>query len=255
MSTATATATATTTTERSLESPTDAVILDQLTNMVQQFRCNPHMELEVRLGVCSAQQDFDPNVTFEYSERLYESMTDKLSVSIWDAPPVERNYIYRYFGQQGKHQEVIRGTYGYDLVAPLFHRIRKVQILDMKCPGRFYDLRVSLKEEVPLENQDILSEADWVRLNSRLSFRHRGQWQYDFTKVGEGKTAFDACKHSVLNVELELLRDASYLHRHSNRDIGIDLMGRARDLLGRFTFEGIEEPPMRLEFIGMKDYF
>ena len=214
-----------------MEIPSDKQILDSLVKMVQKFRDNPHMELEVRLGKFIGNK-FEPGVDFDYSKALYSAMTNEESLSQWDSHPSSCSFKYMYYPGS------VRATYFFNKKAEFYEINRFDQPLDIECPKREYSLRFALKEEIPLKNFQTHEAATLVRVNTRCSILHNKVWSYDFSKVGSGNTADEACNNITINIELELHRNDEFLSKYDNSIIAVNLLGKARDLLGRFSSEG-----------------
>lgn len=217
-----------------MELPSDEKPLKILCAMVQKFRDTPHMELEVRLGTCKP-KEFHSGVSYEYILSLYKAMTNEESLPLWSSAPSTQNFRYTYFDDN------IRVAYFNTNQPAEYYQVRRIDpTLDMKCPIRPYGLRFSLKEEKPIDKIQVIEPAIKIRNLTRSSFQD-GVWRYDFSKVGTGKTSEEACQNRSYHIELELLRDEEYLKQNNNRQIALNILGKARDLLGRYSQDGVEE--------------
>jgi len=206
----------------------------RLTALVQRYRSSPHVELEVRLGTRSATGTFVPGVDFEYSTALYKAMTDEESVRQWSVKPDVANFRHMYFDGG------LRGTYLPNGASHFVRIVREEDPVDAQCAIRPYGLRFGLKGENPAAPYQGVVPPSLVRVVTRVSFAD-GPWRYDFSKVGAGTTTEDACKVHSIHIELELTRDNAFLSNTSDRMIAINMLGKARDLLGRFD-PGTREP-------------
>jgi hypothetical protein len=216
-----------------MEIPSDRAVLDQLERMVSKFRARPHVEMEVRFGHKAPDGKFLVGVTYDYSKALYCAMTDELSVKQWSKIH-ERSFTYKYF------EGSVRGCFAIGLTTT-YHQINNLEDLDVFCPVRQHHLRFSLKEEVPLTKFVSHKPATSVRCSTRSTIEDNA-WIYDFTKTVQGKTTEEACRSAyVITIELELNRDEHYLNQKSDREIAINFLGKARDILGRFNSMGNEE--------------
>lgn len=217
-----------------MEDPADAPVLEGLKRLLALYRADPHMEMEVRLGRIENDQ-FIPTVAHDYAMALYKAMTDAESAKQWDAS-FDVKFTDKYF--EGN----VRGRYMSKDPNGVFHRIAKSDTLDVRCPQNLYALRFSLKSEEPLRGFKTSSPATLVRCSRRSTIRH-GLWTYDFTQTVQGRTTDEACQSPfVIGVELELQRDETYLANTPDDTIAINFLGKARDLLGRFTHAGLEVP-------------
>lgn len=221
-----------------MELSTDDTILRKLSALVQKFRDDPYMELEVRLGIRD-EGIFVPDVSFEYFKALYTSMVNKESIDIWDTEPTKSDFTYMTYKMPTCN---VRGTYKINQPTEYFEVSKVGTPIDIKCPTRPFCLRFSGKREVPLANFSTYEKAEVVRINTRCSIVHEKVWRYDFSKVGVGRTTEEATKNNKsIHIELELKRDEEYLSKYDNRVIAINFLGRARDLLGRFNDREKEE--------------
>lgn len=59
------------------------------------------------------------------------------------------------------------------------------------CPDRNYDIRISLKEELPTQVR-LPQEPRMVRVKKRKSFNYKNRWRFDLTVVWSGKDEQDA---------------------------------------------------------------
>jgi hypothetical protein len=217
----------------------DEAIIKVIDPMVETFRKQPHLELEVRLGIIH-QNKFEAGVSYDYSSALYRDMTDPSSLGLWDLSPSISNFQYKYYQSKPPGKALIRARYSVS-EEPEYNQVSRLCVADIACSNRTYDLRVALKEEIPLKDWTTSEAATLVRVNTRCSIQHRKVWRYDFSKTGQGKTTEEACNGYTVMVEMELIRDDAYLNTHSNREIAINLLGKGRDMLGRYSTSGVRE--------------
>lgn len=222
------------------ERPDDEAILAKIEQQVHEWRLTPHMELEVRLGTVMDDGDYKACVSHADSGRLFKAMTDPKSLAQWDKKPDRIHFWYKYYpmaepvayNEDEYHPPYIRGQFFSDK-EPVYHIIMKSKrVLDLRCVDRPYDLRVSLKVERPIEVKDQVWNATGCKVVDRYTIKHGDQWTYDFSHVGYGKTPEDACKNYQFEVEMEASREANAAQ--SDRTWAVELLGRARDLLGRY---------------------
>jgi hypothetical protein len=199
-----------------------SVVAKQIEPFIDQFKKNPLLELEGSLGVVGG-VGFTSGVDFEHFKALFST----LSVSDW-SPCVKSNYASFF------HPNRIRATYN-ARDPPVFIRKTPVEKCDFVCSGRNYDLRVSLREERPVVNQTTTREPSHVRLHERWSFVYKDAWKYDFTKVASGPTKELACRSQpVFEIELELLRNYTFLQSLTTPQLAVHIVEKLVDLLGRF---------------------
>lgn len=224
-----------------LELPSDEQFLPQIIHLVKHVREHKNTELEVRLGTL-VQKHFEPGVTYEYSSALYHDMTDAVSRVNWSTAPSACHFAYKYYKIPGVDSREAQMRLKY--MNGQTHeelRVRTVQTVDLACSSRVYDLRFAVKEEIPVPGWTTSEPSTWVRSNSRCSFVHDNRWRYDFTKTGQGTTSEAACRNHTIMIELEFLPDPVYFTEHTDKEIALNLIGKARDLLGRYTQDGVRE--------------
>ena len=219
-----------------MEHPSDLPIVQALTNFVEEFKANPHAELEVRLGMI-IDGKFVAGVDSQYSMELNQGMTDSHSIHLWKLNPL-RIFKYLYFadGLRGRYETAVKTE---------FHKIVLRHCLVVRCLNRKYALKFALKEEIPMPDDTLTIEpATYIRFNTRATLE-LPDWKYEFTMVGEGPSEEVARKNNVSHqVEIEVQHSACA--NMNSRDLAITLLGRGRDLTCRVKATG------ELEFIPLE---
>ena len=103
-----------------------------------------------------------------------------------------------------------------------------------KAPGKPYDVRVSLKEEMPVQIR-LPQEPHLVRVKKRRSFVFKGQWRFDMTIVWTGSDEQDAqSRDPTYEVECEYVaaRQTAGPDLHYS---ALSLLEKMIDFLGRET--------------------
>ena len=198
-----------------------SVVAKNIEPFIDFFKKNPLLELEGSLGVVGG-VGFTSGVEFEHFKSLFSA----LSSSDWS--PCVKSQFASFF-----HSNSVRATYN-ARDKPVFIRKTPVHKVDFVCGGRNYDLRVSLREERPVASQGI-RDPTHVRLHERWSFVYKEAWRYDFTKVASGPTKELACQSQpVFEIELELLRNDTFLQSLTTPQLAVHIVEKLIDLLGRF---------------------
>jgi hypothetical protein len=212
-----------------MELPHDDVIIQKLQDLLKTYESVRHGELEVRLGKFREGQ-FIPGVDYQYLNELYTAMRES---NLFDVLPIE-NFISKYFGS-------VRGRFF--LNRSVYHQIKTVAQVDVLCENRPYDIRFSLKQEIP--TAPVHHVAHWVRVQTRSPLTYDKRWRFDFSKVGEGTSTEEACriaKNTSFHIELEITPPNQQYETNA-----ILWLGRARDLLGRFEKGKISLPLFTLK--------
>ena len=113
----------------------------------------------------------------------------------------------------------------------LFIRKTLLENITFQCKDRPYDVRFSLKEEVPVEVRTP-GTPNLVRVKKRKTFVYKGKMQFDLTMVWTGQNEHEAHDNEpTYEVELECL---------NRRELGTDhiytaqsMLEKMIDLLGR----------------------
>jgi hypothetical protein len=203
------------------------LIVEQLIPLIRIFRENPNCELEGSLGVLSS-NSFTSGVEFNYFKTLFQELS-KSEKSTWTTFDDSQHFASFYFPGN------IRGRYNVK-EKPDF--ITKISLgkLDLSCPERSYDLRISVREEKPLCDFVAKHKPEFVRLHERWSFTYKNIWKYDFSKVAGGSSKETACRSApTFEIELELLKlNTHSIKAKTDRELAYHILHKLIDLLGRF---------------------
>jgi hypothetical protein len=205
-------------------------VTEQLIPLIQRFRKSEFAELEGSIGIIQVNQqgNFKSGVNFSYFKALFAEFS-KTEAKTWSKFEDKQHFATFNFGDN------IRGRYNVKQ-NPEF--IRKVTLakVDIDCPERSYDLRVSLRDELPVVNFVPKSPPEFVRLHERWSFTYKNSWRYDFSKIASGTTKETACKNSpIFEIELELLKQGDFIVTATDQEIAHHIVHKLIDLLGRFN--------------------
>lgn len=211
--------------KKNMEMESDEHIIVKLQDMIHKFRRNPNLELECRLG--RVQDTFKAGVTYEYVNKLKNAMESSGSFQV-----TKESFKYAYHSIRGKQIRV-----KYSALSDEKTRVEQLyqgQKINISCPRRLYGFRIASKEE-HLMQEVPQTPPQKVRICTRYSLKLKNSpWIYEFTKSAEGKTTEDACGSPLsFMVEMEI-QHSDYWEPYSDRDLAIEMLGKARDLLGRF---------------------
>lgn len=197
--------------------------------LIDAFKQNPNLELEGSLGVLT-EGNFKSGVDFKYFQSIHSIFTyeNPTKPKVWSS--VEPKSHFASFFYKGN----IRGRYTAKTPPDIVQKTTVANI-DIGATDRHYDLRVSLKEEIPLKSHIVTQVPEHVRLHQRWSFVYKDAFRYDLTKVASGQNKESAClSPPVFEVELELLRNQTFLNSNSSEQLAYHIIQKLIDLLGRF---------------------
>ena len=199
-------------------------VVKSLVPVIEKFRNLPDCELEGILGIYD--NHFTSGVDFSYWKRLYTAL---------DTSPVWKDKLATRHMATYTFPNSIRARYTSSGQSEIIEKTT-IATVDMKCPGRKYDLRINLKREMPV-SQCVTTYVQplSVRLQERATFLYKSNWKYDFTKVATGQTKSLACKEPpTFEVEIELSKSNLDELGGSSDMIALHLIYKLSDLLGKY---------------------
>lgn len=215
-----------------MEIASDENLIELLVPMVNRLRKDPHMTIRVHLGTLES-NTLKPGVAYEYSRRLHDSMTNEESMPVWDSSPDTANIMYVHYDGHYMSAHSSKNP------TAVFYKVTNHEpAVNLKCTNREYGLQVSARTEIPV-TYTTLQPPMLVQLLTQRSVSN-GPWSYKFAKVGQGITKHEACSNSSIQVSMELSHEGAYVAEEA-KDVAILILGRARDLLGRYTATGVKE--------------
>lgn len=195
--------------------------VDPVIRLLNLYFSKPHMELEAKLGRWMESR-FESGVSqqvFEHIHTMLDGYKGWSSVKDWYS-------LTDYF-----LPNQIRCTKSSE--GNSFIRKSVVSHANFQCQGRAHDIRVSLKEEAPVEVR-VPGSPEQVRVKKRKSFVYKNSLRYDLTMVWTGVDEYNAQQSTpTFEVELECL---------DRRALGTDhlytatsMLEKMIDLIGRPT--------------------
>lgn len=214
------------------------VVIPKMVALLNVFFSRPQLEFEASLGKWRNGK-FVSGVTKEDFVRIHDML---YSYKGWsNCSPVDPNGQGASNGQVGPGVEHWSSMFDYMLPNQVRctktskgnHFIRKslVENATFVCSNRAYDVRFSLKEEVPVEVK-VPGTPHLVRVKKRKSFVYKGKLQFDLTMVWTGRDEQDAhTQDPTYEVEIECVdkRALGVDHEYTSASI----MEKLLDLLGR----------------------
>lgn len=170
----------------------DDDIISGIARLVKMYHSRSHVELEAKLGQWS-ESGFVSGVS-EPSFCAFLGMLE--SYHGWEKPVWKYSHDYVLKNQ-------VRCTH--TSAGNAFVRKSLIEHLTLRCENRAYDIRFSLKEEVPTEVRTP-GEPILIRVKKRKSFVYKDKLQFDLTVVWTGTTEQEAhYSKPTFEVELECI--------------------------------------------------
>lgn len=186
--------------------------------LLQQFHSRSHLELEAKLGRC-VDGTFVSGVD-ETSFANYLAMLE--SYKGWPLPEWKYSFDYILKNQV----RCTKSSAGHAFV-----RKSLLEHITLRCEGRAYDMRFSLKEEVPTEVR-APGEPSLIRVKKRKSFLYKGKLQFDLTIVWTGTTEQQAHDSDpTFEVELECVDKHALGKDHAY--VATSMVEKMLDFIGR----------------------
>jgi hypothetical protein len=220
--------------------PQVASCLDCVADLVATLREHPTMELEARFGTCHPGK-FKTGVSREKMDEIIELMESCPAMTYDD----QWNEIQDVFFTHKNDHLRTRIEYDSNTMSVTTTTIRKEQVraLDFKHVGRMarednqMDVRISLKNEVPLKPSDIPTsvQPNLVRIKQQRHFKYKA-FSFDFSMTWSGKDrnaaelsqmSDDAC----FEIECELINPKDYLAIHDDAYVALSILLKVHDLL------------------------
>lgn len=209
---------------------TSQVIIDAIRAcepLVRRFRESADMELEGRLGCITENGRFQPGVTRakfrELLAKMYEfdGWTNSAEVGKW-------HDSVDYFSDSLR--ATVRPDGDWTCV-----RKTPVDRVNITCPERVYDVRVSLKRESIVPPPTVMNDVHLVRIKRRCQFVYEKSFSFDFTITCESNVSkFHATQQPCrYEVEVELIHNPVYMTTHNDLNISASLLEKMVDHLGR----------------------
>lgn len=222
------------------EQPSDKHLVERLKPMIDLFRKDPLIELECRLGVLDGR--FKAGVSKEYIQSLL-NVVMKSPLFETEEP---KTFFYAYYSRG------IRAKFEPDTED--FPRIERLERLDhavVTCNKRLCCFKIGVKRETPVDR--LPCEAPHtIRMCKRQSATVKGTpFVYEFTTTVQGKTKEDACSKSASQYEYMIeieVQHSDYFNLYTSGNIAVELLGKTRDILGRYdAHEKLEDLPLMLQ--------
>jgi len=196
-----------------------------LTALFETFSHHEHMEVEAKLGTWNGRQ-FVSGIEYDDFMKIHDRLC---SYKGWSNNDTFMVWIPTFDYMLDNNIRVTKSSAGNS-----FMKKTTIQHVTFKCAERKYDLRVSMKEELPVK-VTLPQEPNMVRVKKRKSFIHKERWRFDLTIVWTGRDEQDAqSKTPCYEVECEFVgppASAGPNHEYTGRS----LLEKMVDFLGRDT--------------------
>ena len=208
---------------------TAATVDSELSTLVAAFRVHEHSELEVLMTSTVG----SGGVPFNVFNKLFDSLS--LAATRGVVLASAKTAIIDFHYADNVRTRYVAGK------SPVSIRKTRLAKYDMVCPQRpNICLRLNLKNETPIPVA-LVSESSplLVRLQESWVFSYGGKFEYHLKKTVSGINKQTACKSLPLyEIELELLRNPTWMAETSDDDIAANILCKMMDLCGRYTSDG-----------------
>lgn len=218
-----------------------ACLVSEMRNRSKKRRDSSFFELEARFGILSS-SCFQSGVTREEMNRIVQMMEGSSFLKRDDQSWNEQHDVsFRWKGEAYRTRVLFDATNM--KICPSTIKKKKVGYADISQVAynniHCFDLRVGLKEEIPIPNDLLTSiciQPDHFRIKQTTRFLTLcGTWAFDLSTVWEGKTKTEAEKKQMktdpsFEVECELA-DPSSLSSKSDRYVAASLLLKMHDLV------------------------
>ena len=199
---------------------TDQFTVNKITDFLKQVKDST--EAEFRLGKETSK--FDASVPESEFFHLLEFLGNFQG---WEKVTAFTRSVDYFYSWNGKN---IRSTVSTADNTIEVEHIQKKTTDSLVIPLGELDVRLSLKEEIVVNDFPNLVESSFVRIKDRKSFTLEG-WRYDFTKVCQAKTMSEAERANVhYEVEIECLEPMQLIQNESHTYLAVDFLQKIHSL-------------------------
>lgn len=208
-----------------------------VTPLVKKLRDNPSLEFEARFGRI-VNYKFEPGVKRAMIDQVIEMMisSSHMTGNEWQE---EQDFMYNDNGVNMR----TRVAYCSETMSLKPTTIQKTNIdnasffINNENEDNVFAMRISLKEELPVENSPSCVPTDMVRIKQRRRFVTADKcWAFDFAITWFGKTKSEAehkqsTSDPIFEIECELLNPTQVLAIHDDARIATSLLLKMYQLL------------------------
>jgi hypothetical protein len=170
-------------------------IVYELRGLLDKYRHEPHIEIELRLGWKSRQR-FDTNIGKNYSDMIY---------NILSPTPFKRTDETTHVYVHNNVRVITDAHTGTPLVC---QKKRKIEIHDILLHGTPFDLRVSVCQELPVP---LPPSYKFLRSRERTTWKYK-TWSYDLTHARSANPREESAE-TLDSYEFELELDLAQANR------------------------------------------
>ena len=154
----------------------------EIVPLFERFCDRPHLEIEAKLG-----RSQNSHFTSGVSEKDFMEIHNMLmSYKKWDNQTDVEKWVPSFDYMLDNNIRVSKTSAGNTFV-----KKTTLEHVTFICRERSYDVRVSLKEELPVQVR-LPKDTHLVRVKKRKSFIYKKRWRFDLTVVWTGKDEQDA---------------------------------------------------------------
>jgi hypothetical protein len=199
---------------------TNKYTVQQLENALQNIQDTT--EVEIRLG-----NFLGSNFTSHIDTERYKHIEQTLQAySNWDSTTQARSVDY-FYTHQGTPIRTTTTTNNGKL--QVVHQ-QKTKGVNLVIPLSSIDVRVSIKEELPVVEVPDCANTTLVRIKERHSFA-KNNWRYDFTLVRQATTyALAEIANVHHEIEIECLCPVSIVEQYNHQYLAVDCLCKIHTL-------------------------
>lgn len=171
------------------------LIVYELRNLLEKYRHEQHIEIELRLGWKDSRR-FNTNIGKHYSDMIYNIMAPT---------PFKRTDETTNVYVHNNVRVITDATTGTPLVC---QKKRKIEMHDILLHGTPFDLRMSVCQELPAT---LPPTFEFLRSRARTTWKYK-TWTYDLTHVRSADPQEDTTE-SLDTYEFELELDLAQANR------------------------------------------
>ena len=217
-----------------------SLAMTQLELFAQTFRQHIHTELEVII----IDTTIPSGVKFAIIEELHSALAEGSKAGAF--VELEKTFYLDFF-----YPKSVRARYTNGKNKPTYIRKLSLGRVEMLCPQRTgVMIRANLKDEQPVRMSPIDGVPLFCRLQECWRFVYQNKFEYVLKKVVSGKDKETACRNiPTFEIEIELLRNKTYLAKTNDVVIIRSLVSKAVDILGRYCKKTGVQDLLELELL------
>ena len=162
-------------------------LFHELVRVIEHYRNLRNVEIEIRFGWKHDQPRFSTNI----GSSFFDTIKRKLSAS--DLARYEETTDVHIQGVLRK----VTGPNGY-----IIQKKKRIETIDFSVEGTPYDIRISVCQEIPINNKSTIDAWSFLITRKRTSFQYK-MWKYDMSECTLSRPT-DEYVENVCSYEMEL---------------------------------------------------